>query len=108
MLADGLHHAVFFRGHQLPPRDPPPDAIQKFEPVLDRRLLHRLPLVEALLACKETILPTVVCHINVPLGAVLQCAFKSDFCFGHGRWLLSTPKNPNWPPPSPNPLDALF
>src|SRR5450756_1321111 len=46
-LANNLPHSLrFLRPHQ-PPRNPPLHAIQKLQPVIQRRVLHQFPIVEA-------------------------------------------------------------
>ena len=72
-----------FRSKQAP-LHPAANAVQEFQPVLQRWLLQLLPLVEPPLAAVKNPLIANVMGIDLKLLALLRGVDLTDFCFGHG------------------------
>ncbi len=87
-FADGLCHPRFFFGPQQAAVDASFDCIQQFEPILQRRVLYPLPLIEAPFASKKEPIPAHVLDIDLDRSLVLPDSFPTDFCFGHFLFLL--------------------
>src|SRR5205085_329178 len=70
-LANGFLDAIFLLGTETTAIDQPLHGVEQFEPILQRRFRHRLPLVIAALAGEEPPLPADVLDIDLQLDAVL-------------------------------------
>jgi hypothetical protein len=57
--------------------------VEQQQPILERRLWHGLPLIEALRAHKKTPVPAHALRIDLEFDALLGHALPTDFGFGH-------------------------
>src|ERR1035438_3243867 len=82
-LPDGILHPRFFLGPEQAAIDAPLDCVEQFEPILQRRFSHGLPLVETTFPRKEQPLAAYVMDIDLDPDPVLGDSFPTDFCFSH-------------------------
>ena len=65
------------------------DRIEQFQPVLNGRLLNRLPFVKTLGALKKPVVAARVVDRNLPPGAILQFVLPPDFSFVRHTFLTT-------------------
>ena len=92
----------FIIGLITPPRDEPLHRVQQFQPVLQRRVWHRLPDIKPLFAMKKFPITPNALDVHLQLHALIGHAFPADF----GLWHLADFNllGPRLLPPSPRSL----
>lgn len=81
-FANRLFDALLFLRAGTSPIDTALDGVQQFKPILQRRILDRLPLVVTLFAREEAPFPADALDINLNANALRGDAFPTDFGFG--------------------------